>query len=280
MMRWLIGSSVKARRAVLVAAVVVMAFGVVTLRDAEVDVLPEFAPPTVPGQDRGARALGGGGRAARHDPDGAGPARGVAWADEIRSASAPGLSSIEIIFEPGTNLYRARQVVQERISQAAGLPNVSRPPQMLQPTSSTSRTVMVSLSSKKLTPIQVGVLAHWTIRPRLLAVPGVSNVAVWGQRDRQLQVRSIRRSAAREEGHAAAGHRSTGSALWVSPLTFLEASSPGTGGFIDTPNQRLGIQHNLPIIDSDDLSKVVIENESSGAPLGWGTSRPWWRTAA
>ena len=76
MMRWIIGSSLKARRVVLAAAVVVMAFGVFQLRDAKVDVLPEFAATDGVGQDRGPRALVGGGGAAHHDPVGAGSARG------------------------------------------------------------------------------------------------------------------------------------------------------------------------------------------------------------
>lgn len=269
MMRWIIGSSLKARRVVLAAAVVVMAFGVFQLRDAKVDVLPEFAPPTVLVQTE---ALGLSSEEVEQlitVPLEQDLLAGVAWADKIRSASAPGLSSIEITFERGTNLYRARQVVQERISQAAGLPNVSRPPQMLQPRSSTSRTAMVSLSSRKLSPIQIGVLARWTLRPRLLAVPGVSNVAVWGQRERQLQVQVDPQKLRHHHVTLQQVIRSTGNALWVSPLTFLEASSPGTGGFIDTPNQRLGIQHNLPIVNARDLGKVSID-ETSGAPLVLG----------
>ena len=58
---------------------------------------------------------------------------GVAWLDDIRSESVPGLSRIQLIFEPGTDLMRARQVVQERLTQAHALPNVSKPPQMIQP---------------------------------------------------------------------------------------------------------------------------------------------------
>ena len=151
--------------------------------------LPEFAPVDRRRPDRGAGSLRRGGGAAHHRAPRAGPARRGArgWTTSSRSRS-PGLSSVHMIFEKGTDLYRARQVVQERISQAAGLPQVSRPPQMLQPQSSTARTSIVSLSSKQLTPFQIGVLARWTIRPRLLAVPGVSNVAIWGQRERQLQV--------------------------------------------------------------------------------------------
>ena len=70
------------------------------------------------------------------------------WLDQIRSKSVPGLSSIVLIFEPGTDLFRARQVVAERLTQAPGLPHVSKPPAMLQPLSSTSRVMMVGLSSK------------------------------------------------------------------------------------------------------------------------------------
>ncbi|MGH8429509.1 MAG: efflux RND transporter permease subunit, partial [Solimonas sp.] len=55
--------------------------------------------------------------------------------------------------------------------------------------------------------------------------------------------------------------RSAGDAMWVSPLTFLEASTPGAGGWIDTPNQRLGIQHIQPIISPDDLGKVAVADK-------------------
>jgi Cu/Ag efflux pump CusA len=267
MMRWVIGSSLQARRAVLVGAIVIMTFGVWQLRDAEVDALPEFSPPTVEVQTE---ALGLSPEEVEQlitVPLEQDLLDGVAWLDKIRSKSVPGLSSVELVFEPGTDLYRARQVVQERISQAAGLPNVSRPPQMLQPQSSTSRTLMVSLSSKQLNPIQIGVLARWTIRPRLLAVPGVSNVAIWGQRERQLQVQVDPQKLRDKNVTLEQVISSTGNSLWVSPLTFLEASTPGTGGFIDTPSQRLGIQHNLPIVKPEDLAEIAID-DANGATLG------------
>jgi Cu/Ag efflux pump CusA len=113
---------------------------------------------------------------------------GVAFLDDIRSQSVPGLSRILLVFEPGTNLFRARQVVAERLTQAHALPQVSKPPQMLQPLSSTNRVLMVGVSSDKVSALQMSVLARWTIAPRLVGVPGVANVAIWGQQDRQLQV--------------------------------------------------------------------------------------------
>ena len=207
MMRWIVGTSLKARRAVVAIAVVIMVFGVWTLRRAETDVLPEFAPVTV---DVQTEALGLSAEEVEQlitVPLEQDLLDGVAWLDHIESKSVPGLSSVHMIFEKGTDLYRARQVVQERISQAAGLPQVSRPPQMLQPQSSTARTSMISLSSKKLTPLQIGVLARWTIRPRLLAVPGVSNVAIWGQRERQLQVQVDPAKLRDKKRHPGAGHR-------------------------------------------------------------------------
>ena len=103
-------------------------------------------------------------------------------------------------------------------------------------------------------------LARWTIRPRLMGVPGVANVAIWGQRERQLQVQ-VDPERLREHGVTLDQViETTGNALGVSPLTFLEASTPGTGGFIDTPNQRLGIRHVLPIATPDDLAQVAVDD--------------------
>src|SRR5439155_225044 len=161
---------------------------------------------------------------------------GVAWLQTIHSESIPGLSSIHLVFEPGTNLLKARQMVQERLNQPAAIPSVSKAPTMLPPTSSTSRTMMIGLSSDKLSLTDMGVLARWTIRPRLLGVTGVANVAIWGGRDRQLQVQ-VDPQHLKDAGVSLSQVVSTaGNSLWVSSLSFLEASSPGTGGFFDAPN--------------------------------------------
>ena len=93
-----------------------------------------------------------------------------------------------MIFAPGTDLMKARQMVQERLTQAHALPNVSSPPVMLQPVSSTSRVMNIGLSSKSVSLIDMSIQARWNIAPRLAGVPGVANVSIWGQRDRQVQV--------------------------------------------------------------------------------------------
>ncbi len=261
-MRSIIEGSLRFRGVVIGLAVGLVLIGVVQLRTMPADVVPEFLPPYVQVQTE---ALGL--SAAEVEqlitvPLEADLLAGVAWLDRIESESVPGLSSVVMYFQPGTDLLRARQVVAERLTQAAGLPHVSKPPAMLQPLSSNNRLMMVGLSSKELSLMDVSVLARWTIRPRLLGIEGVANVSIWGQRERQLQVQ-VDPAKLRDRGVSLLQVISTtGNSLWVSPLSFLEASSPGTGGFIDTPNQRLGIQHILPISSAADLAQVPIEPAS------------------
>jgi len=266
-------ASLSARYRVLVLgiAVAIMAIGLVQLPNASVDVLPEFGPPYVEVQTE---ALGLSAEEVEQlitVPLEADLLNGVAWLDSIESESVQGLSSIVMTFESGTDPIRARQMVSERLTQAHALPNVSKPPVMLQPLSSSNRLMMVSLSSDDLSLIELSVLARWTIRPRLMGVEGVANVAIWGQRERQLQVLVDPERLSRAGVSLDDVVRTTGNALWVSPLTFLEASTPGTGGFIDTPNQRLSIQHIFPIDTAEDLARVAIvasEGEASSLRLG------------
>ena len=276
MMRWIVGSSLRAKRGVVLIAALLFGFGVWQLRDASMDSLPEFSPTTVEVQTE---ALGLSAEEMEQlitVPLEQDLLNGVAWMKTIRSQSVPGLSSIVMEFEPGTDLYRARQVVQERLNEAHALPNVSKVPAMLQPQSSTSRAMMISLSSEELTPIELGVLARWNIVPRLTGVPGVSNVVIWGQKERQLQVQVDPERLADNGVTLDQVISTTGNSLWASPLSFLEASTPGTGGFIDMNNQRLGVQHVSPIKSAEQLAQVVIEQPegasgaSAGAPLRLG----------
>jgi Cu/Ag efflux pump CusA len=262
MLRWIIVSSLKFRRLVLAAAVGLIVVGVVQLRDPAVDALPEFSRPTVEVQTE---ALGL--SAAEVEQLITVPLEqdllvGVPFLDEMESVSLPGLSSVVMTFEPGTDPLDARQVVQERLTQAvgiAGLPAVAKLPQMIQPLSSSSRVSMAKLSSDELTPIEMSVLARWVIGPRLLGVDGVANVAIWGNRDRQLQVLVDPERLKRNGVELAQIIRTAGNALEVSPLSYLEASTPGTGGFIDTPNQRLNIFHEQAISTPEDLAEVPLE---------------------
>ena len=266
-LRALIGWSVRFRFLVLGIAAAVVVLGSIQLAAAPREVVPDFTPPYVEIQTE---ALGLSADEVEQlitVPLEADLLHGVAFLDQILSRSIAGLSSIVLIFEPGTDVFEARQVVAERLTQAHALPNVSRPPTMLQPLSSASRVLIVSLASSDLSAIELSVLAKWTVRPRLMSVAGVANVSVWGMRERQLQV-LVDPERLRDQ-HVLLQHviETTGNALWVSPLTFLDASTPGTGGFIDTPNQRLGVQHVFPIRTPQDLAQVPIPPEDTGGRI-------------
>ena len=262
MIRGIIAWSLKFRFLVIAVAAGLIVFGILQLRDMPVDILPEFSPPYVEIQTE---SLGLSAEEVEQlitVPMEQDLLNGVPWLQTIRSESLPGLSSIVLIFEPGTDLIRARQMVSERLTQAVALPHVSKPPTMLQPMSTTGRAMVVGLSSKTLSLIQMSVLARWTIVPRLMGVPGVANVAIWGQRDRQLQVQVDPQRLKEHNVTLLDVLETTGNALWVSTLSFVEASTPGTGGFIDTSSQRLGVRHILPIVSPEGLAKVPIENTS------------------
>jgi len=256
----IVGASTKFRSLVAGAAVILLGIGVAQLRHADVEKYGEFAPPAVQVQ---AEALGL--SAAEVEqlitvPLEQDLLNGVPWLDQIRSDSVPGLSTIDMVFRRGTDQLKARQLVSEHLSQAHALPQVGTPPVMVQPTASTGRVLMISLSAPDLSLIDLSILARWKIRPKLEGLPGVANVAIWGQRDRQLQVQ-VDPQRLRQYGVSLNQVVSTtGNALWVSPLTFVEASTPGTGGFVDTPSQRLAIQHVTPITTASSLAAVTIED--------------------
>jgi len=265
MMRWIVGSSLRFRYIVVALAAAMMALGIVRLHDIPVDVFPEFAPPrveiqtpclgltaadvesliTVPLED----ALSG-----------------VPGLDDLRSKSVPQLSSIELFFKQGTDLIHARQLVQERIATVVPtLPTWASPPFMMQPVSATSRVMKIGLSSRTRSLIDMSMISYWTIRARLLRVPGVANVAIWGERLQMLQVQA---DPERLRSHHVSLERvmeTTSDALDVGILQFSDGSVVGTGGSIETPNQRLQVRHVLPVVTPKDLSQVTIQNQDGKA---------------
>jgi Cu/Ag efflux pump CusA len=258
MMRWIISTCLQFRLLVVVIAGVLFVFGVIQLLQAPVDVLPEFSRPYVELQTEALGLSAEEVEAMITTPMEADMLNGCPFVEEIQSESMPGLSSIKLIFERGTDILDARQMVQERLIEVYALPAVSRPPVMLQPVASANRVLHVGLTSDELSLIQMSVLARWTVKPRLLGVPGVANVSIFGQRERQLQVRVDPKQL--HEANISLNQiiETTGNSLWASPLTWLDAAVPGTGGFIDTPNQRLTILHLNAITTADELGEVVI----------------------
>ena len=129
--------------------------------------------------------------------------------------------------------------------------------------------MMVKLSSDELTPIEMSVLPKWVITPRLLGSQGSRTSRPGASGDRQLQVLVDPQRLDDADVTLDQIIRTAGNALEVSPLTFLEASSPGTGGFIDTLNERLRIFHVQAISTPDDLAQVPVEDpQGEIAPSG------------
>ena len=154
MMRWIVGASMQLRVLVVVIAALIMVFGVSQLRQMPVDVLPEFSQPYVEIQTE---SLGLSAEEVEQlitTPMEQDLLVGLPWLKTIRSESVPGLSSVVLFFEPGTDLMRARQMVSERMTQAVAMPHVSKPPTMLQPLSATNRVMILGLSSKSVSHIQ------------------------------------------------------------------------------------------------------------------------------
>ena len=254
-MSWLIATSLRLRAIVLALAVLVIIGGIRVSRTTPYDVFPEFAPPLVEIQTE-APGL------STEEVEGLvtvlleNTLAGTSWLETMRSKSVLGLSSVVLIFEEGTDLLRARQLVQERIAVVAGqLPVVAKTPVILPPLSSTSRVLKIGVSSPRLSQMDLTDLARWTIRPRIMAIAGVANVAIWGQRDRQFQVLV---DPDRLRAH--------GVTLDAVVNAARSAAALGAGGFIDTPNQRLALSHVSPIEEPEDLARTVV-TFIDGAPI-------------
>jgi CzcA family heavy metal efflux pump len=257
-MRWLVSTALNLRLVVAALAAVLLIAGFQTIPKIPLDVFPEFAPPLVEIQTEGPGLSTAEVESLLTVPIES-ALTGIRQLRTIRSKSVLGLSSVVLIFEERADLMEARQMAQERLGTLAGRwPAVARPPVILSPLSATSRALKIGLSSGRLNQVELTTLARWTIRPRLMAIPGVANVAIWGQRDRQLQVLVDPER------------------LWAHRVTLDEvlraargAVLPGAGGFIDTPNQRLAVTHVSSVSQAADLARVPVAVRN-GVPLALG----------
>jgi CzcA family heavy metal efflux pump len=246
-----------------------MLLGSVQLSKASLDVFPEFAPPQVEIQTACLGLTAQEVEELVSVPIEA-SLSGMPGLDELRSKSVPQLSSIILIFKQGTDLLNARQQVSERMAAVtAALPTWAAPPVMLQPLSSTSRVMKIGMTSSKRSLIEMSMLSYWTIRARLLRVPGVANVAIWGERLQMLQVQvqperlKAKHVSLNQVMEVTAGAVDAG-LLQYSPGKFI-----GTGGFVGSPNQQMSIRHVQPITSPADLAKVTIR-EDHGTALHLG----------
>jgi CzcA family heavy metal efflux pump len=238
-----------------------MVFGLSQIPNSKVDVFPEFAPPQVEIQTI---ALGNSSNEVESlitipiEEQ----LQGIEGLHEMRSKSVQQLSSIRLIFEQGTNENRARQIVQERIAQVTpSLPTWAAPPFMMPPLSSTARIMKIGLTSKdkELSLIDMSTIAYWKIRQRLLTVPGVANVAIWGERLPQRHVQVDPKILARYGISLEHVMETTADSLDSGLLQYSDGAVVGTGGFIERNGKRMNIRNALSITTPKSLGDVPIE---------------------
>ena len=254
MIQALVRACLQLRFVVVVAAVAVLIIGYRTGSTAPIDAFPEFAPPMVEVQTEvpGMSSI---------DVESTVTTpletvlAGTPSVELVRSKSVLGLSSVVLLFARDTDVFTARQLVQERLGPAASqLPTAARTPVMMPPVSSTSRVMKIGLTSDTLSQTELTDLVRWTVRPRLLAVPGVANVAVWGWRQRQFE--AVLDPVALD-------------AMSLSTIdvaqALREAVTPTAGGVLDSPLQRMAVQHASLVRSPQDLGRLPVATRSGVA---------------
>ncbi len=247
MLRRLVELALGARGVVITLALGFIGYGLFVAAHAKLDVFPEFVQPqaTVQTEAPGlapeqVEALVT--RPVENALNGAGDL------DYIRSESIAGLSVVTAVFKDGTDIHLARQMIAERLAQLGGdLPVGVASPKMEPLTSSTMDLLKFGLTSQKVSPMTLRKFADWTVRPRLLSVPGVAAVKIFGGEVRQLQIQ-IKPDRLL--------------AFNISVQDVLSAASAATGvrgaGFIETAAQRLMLQTEGQSLTAAQLGEIVV----------------------
>ena len=258
-MRWIVARSLRFRWLAVFGAAAVLFFGFLQARDAPLDVFPEFAPPIVEVQTI---ALGNTSTEVEElitipieDA-----LNGIEGLDKMRSYSVEQLSSIKLYFKRGTDLYRSRQLVQERLAGVTSqLPTWASPPFMMPPLSSTARVMKIGMTSSDLSMEEMSAIAYWKIRQRLLRVPGVANVLIYGERLQQRHVQVDPQLLAKYGVSLTDVMETTANALDAGVLQFAQAFTVGTGGFVESSDGRMNVRNVQPIVTESDLAQVAVE---------------------
>ena len=247
LMRRIVARSLAFRWIVLFAAAAMMAFGFVRIPDTEVDVFPEFAPPRVEIQTI---AIGNSSNEVEEliTVPIENQLNGIEGLEDMRSKSVAQLSSIVLIFGRGTDELRARQLVAERLAEiTATLPTWASPPFMMPALSSTSRIMKIGLTSDEVNLTDLSTIAYWKIRARLLRVPGVAQVAIWGERLPQRHVQVDPAKLAEYDVSLQQVMDAGADAVEAGLLQYSDGAVVGTGGFVESGDRRLNVRHVQPI---------------------------------
>ena len=250
--------SLRFRGVVISLGCALLLYGLYSVVRAPYDVFPEFAPPQVSIQT---------------EAPGLSPEQvetlvtqpienvinGVFAIESLRSRSIQGLSVVIVVFRNGTDIYRDRQAVAERLTTIASeLPSGVQPPLMTPLTSSTTWVMEIGLLSEKQSLMSIRTIADWTVKPRLLAVPGVAGVEVNGGDVRQLQFQFEPQKLIQYA---------------VSVDDVIAAARQATGvrgaGFVETPNQRIVLQTDGQTLTAGQLAHtVLLHHNAANVTLG------------
>ncbi len=252
--------AIRFRGVVIAVASLVLVYGVYDLSRARYDVFPEFAPPEVQIQT---------------EAPGLAPEQtetlvtqpietaigGTPGVSSVRSRSIQGLSIVTVVFRPGTDVYRARQLVSERLREAASqLPPGVESPTMTPLTSGTSVALVLGLTSPTRSLMDLRTVAYWTIRRRLLAVRGVADVVIFGRDVPEYEI----------QVHPGALVR-YGLGLNDVLAAARRASGVRGAGFIETRNQRIVLRTSGQAPTPAEIAGTVLRRLPSGATITLGS---------
>lgn len=246
-MRFLVDLCVRYSGTFVTLTLLALAAGLWAVRDAPLDVFPDFVPSTVDIQTEapGFTAEQVEQLVTKPIENAVNGATGLAT---IRSQSIPGLSVINIQFLENINLYNARQGISERLSElGSSLPVGVGTPKLSPLTSSTMDLLLIGIRSDKVDAFTLRDQADWLMKPALLAVPGVAHVIVYGGAVRQIQIQPDLRKLT-----------SYGITLTQLADAARSALSLKGAGFVDLAHQRVLIQTPVPTPDPLDLSSAVL----------------------
>lgn len=254
MLQALVTFSLRFRGVIVALACLVFGYGIYITYRSRYDVYPEFSPPRVVVQTEApglapeeVEAL------VTHPLESA--INGAPGLTSLRSQSTQGLSVITATFQDSTDIYRDRQMVTERLTEAAArLPLGVQAPTLGPLSSSTSLSLIIGLTSKTKTPMEVRTFADWTLRPRLLSASGVSRVTVFGGDVEEYQIQLL-------PGRLAA--------FKLSIEDVMAAAQNATGvrgaGFIDNANQRILVQTHGQAFSPEMLGNAILRGGSGAS---------------
>src|SRR5262249_23166517 len=142
------------------------------------------------------------------------------------------------------------------------LPPGAGPPFMMPPLSSTSRIMKIGITSKDTSVMDLSMLAYWKIRQRLLGVPGVANIAIWGEQLKMLQVMVDPKRLAAADVTLDEVQEAVSDALEVGLLRYARGPHIGPGGFVETPNQRFQLRFPPAGVTPETLAQVPVNTRS------------------